>query len=920
MRRLCWCWALCLLIIIAILTGCGKEGNETMSETESRHLETETVGTDPKDLEAARSVEDLIDELRFAYAVIDSDEPSVKAAREAFDKLTQTQKDLVDPERLAKLEADEERLLHREPELKILVTDAPYNAKADGVTNDRAAIQKAIDDASEAGGGMVIIPAGKTVCTANLMLLSGVHLKIEEGAVLLQTGDADAFVNPLKKFEPHELKLGQYVDSNIEWDATAYYNFPFLYARNAEDIAISGPGTIRLTGGNDPRGLITMQAIAMVEVNRYVVSDVKLIGYQAYCIKNVSCQNGLYHNVRIDASESIRGGTDGISLGNCRNMRVTGCNLLTGDDGIYVCSAWSDPREGLYYTNDNPQTPENIEIDHNHCELTWDATKAFCFIVWGSQYPDQEKIQVNNIYVHDNYFQTLGAWTGNWDLQTHLFDFNGSTNPMKNIRFENNEIGQIQDNFYTLPVSDFYGFDSMRSVRNGDFEQGDIYWVSRLKGSRASAGASVSSAGQNGKGYGFISDLEKGDAALYEGLFLDGDTDFEMKVSVKTSGDRVRLFVRDQITQELIASLPLTNLEWQQVSLTFRVPSSGNYQLGIERGEAAGGYAYIDDFSLATVTYPNDTILTYEKPDRILEGQKGDFGLCFTPVMGGQVTQVRLYVPAGDDGVHTVKILDGTTGELLAGPFDWNITAGSADGWQVFKLPKALSVKTGKTYILTVSTTERGLLPVSEGLFEKGLERPFGTVSEKGGRKENTATADCYFRDVVIDPGFESLLDDFVPDGTGSCQLQDVLGIKFIAESDGTIPMVRMYCLPEISGIHVITLWDYQTKKCIGGPYEWDVKAGQTGWQYFMLPEPVRLEYGKTYALGISVGPNCMYVKGTDQLTESYEEEHIRFLPNASLYSGNYNSGLAQMPGNTANGGGSSSNNYFRDICFVPDD
>ena len=77
MRRLCWCWALCLLIIIAILTGCGKEGNETMSETESRHLETETVGTDPKDLEAARSVEDLIDELRFAYAVIDSDGPSV---------------------------------------------------------------------------------------------------------------------------------------------------------------------------------------------------------------------------------------------------------------------------------------------------------------------------------------------------------------------------------------------------------------------------------------------------------------------------------------------------------------------------------------------------------------------------------------------------------------------------------------------------------------------------------------------------------------------------------------------------------------------------------------------------------------------------------------------------------------------------
>ena len=235
-----------------------------MSETAKAQTETETAGTDPRDLEAVRSVEDRIDGLRFPYAVIDSDAPAVQAARQAYDGLTDVQKGLLDPERLAKLEGDEEKLLHREPELKIRVTDEPYGAKADGVTNDREAVQRAIDDASAAGGGMVIIPAGKTVCTANLMLRSGVHLRIEEGAVLLQTPDADAFVNPLEGYAHHDLKLGQYVESDIEWDATAYYNFPFLYARGAEDVAVSGPGTVRLTGGNDPRGLITMQAVAMI--------------------------------------------------------------------------------------------------------------------------------------------------------------------------------------------------------------------------------------------------------------------------------------------------------------------------------------------------------------------------------------------------------------------------------------------------------------------------------------------------------------------------------------------------------------------------------------------------------------------------------------------------------------------------------
>ena len=279
-----------------------------------------------------------------------------------------------------------------------------------------------------------------------------------------------------------------------------------------------------------------------------------------------------------------------------------------------------------------------------------------------------------------------------------------------------------------------------------------------------------------------------------------------------------------------------------------------------------------------------------------------------------------MYVPAGDDGIHTVRSLDAGTGETLAGPYDWTVRSQGTGGWQTYRLPKSLSVSGGKTYVLTVSTGEGGILPVSEGLFGEGLQRPFCSVPASGGRNPKGKTADGYFRDVVIEPGFQTLLDEYVPDGVGSCQLQDVLGIRFIADSDGTVPMVRMYCLPEISGIHVVTLWDAQTRTRIGGPWEWDVKPGQTGWQYFRLPEPVRLEGGKTYALGISVGPNCLYARGTDQLTESFEEDDIRFLPAASLYSGNYTLGLAQMPGVPSAGGGNSANNYFRDVCFVPDE
>ena len=105
------------------------------------------------------------------------------------------------------------------------VTDAAYGAMGDGITNDRAAIQAAIDAASAAGGGIVLLPAGKTFLTGNIILKSNVTLQFGEGAILKQSTDRTAYVKPTADgYEPYEPVL-DHDYSTVRWGHSFYFNY-----------------------------------------------------------------------------------------------------------------------------------------------------------------------------------------------------------------------------------------------------------------------------------------------------------------------------------------------------------------------------------------------------------------------------------------------------------------------------------------------------------------------------------------------------------------------------------------------------------------------------------------------------------------------------------------------------------------------
>lgn len=110
-----------------------------------------------------------------------------------------------------------------------------FGAQPDSSRIQTEAFQFAIDHISETGGGIVCVPAGKYL-TGAITLRSRVELHLESADTLIQ------FVN--EELEKH------YPLVFSHWEATPCYNYsPLIYACDAHDIAVTGPGVF--DGGAD---------------------------------------------------------------------------------------------------------------------------------------------------------------------------------------------------------------------------------------------------------------------------------------------------------------------------------------------------------------------------------------------------------------------------------------------------------------------------------------------------------------------------------------------------------------------------------------------------------------------------------------------------------------------------------------------
>ena len=444
--------------------------------------------------------------------------------------------------------------------------------------NCRNDIQAAIDAAAKAGGGTVSLPGNKIYVTSPLVIRSGVTLLLGDNAVLQQTADDSAYVKPASTspdcydYVPYSPKKGHNFSPEIKWSHNWYHNYPFIYApRGSHGFAIRGKGVIRMMDCTSDVECIKLCPIGFYRCRDFVIEGVHITNYHGYAIMPFTCEGGLFKDLIIDAWSYGNG--DGICLMNSRNIRVTGCRMHTGDDSVYIFSSYKDPRRSDWWDSDEPQASENIEIDHN--DLRSNHCKAFGMILWGIDCPDQEKIEVRNVYVHDNHFVTMGNW--NYDPYT----VRQGHPPVTDMRFQNNTVDAIECNFFETHVSGMKGYPSMTRLKNGEFHDGRCFWLTT---------GDVTFVRDEGTPFCRVKS-NNGRAAVWQGIYVEAGHPVEFWARA-TASTGMRLFVRDE-DDNLIAHKELIPGEKQANSIGFRVPADGNYRIGIETDGSAPREALI---------------------------------------------------------------------------------------------------------------------------------------------------------------------------------------------------------------------------------------------------------------------------------------------------------------------------------------
>ena len=203
-----------------------------------------------------------------------------------------------------------------------------YGAKADSTVDNASAIQKAIDECSAAGGGQVVVPAGKTFMTGPLHLKSNIDLHLMPNSSLLANPDESIYKE--SAFRANEGEGMMWISgkdlTNVAITGTGKLDGNGISFMGAE---LSDSYELKPVTTFDPRPHV----LTLINVNKLTIRDVT-IGNSAYwTIHLIGCNDASIVGVTVLNSVKVRN-SDGIDIDHSRNVRIADCHIESGDDCI----------------------------------------------------------------------------------------------------------------------------------------------------------------------------------------------------------------------------------------------------------------------------------------------------------------------------------------------------------------------------------------------------------------------------------------------------------------------------------------------------------------------------------------------------------------------------------------------------------
>ena len=244
--------------------------------------------------------------------------------------------------------------LHSQDRGPVLFNVRDYGATGGKTVNSQAAIQRAIDACSAAGGGMVYLPPGE-YSSGTLELKSHVRLYIEAGATLYSIKQKEAFTRDALIFRENLENIT--IEGRGTIDGQGRYEWRLNdveddFIRPNLDLMVAlGKPPMRSFPKKDQFGKL----ILLLRCRDVVIRDLSLIDSPSWTIHPYGCERLLIDGVYIRSSLPEGVWADGIDPDGCRDVRISDCTIETGDDAIVFYSMnWFGPAlpcENITVTN-----------------------------------------------------------------------------------------------------------------------------------------------------------------------------------------------------------------------------------------------------------------------------------------------------------------------------------------------------------------------------------------------------------------------------------------------------------------------------------------------------------------------------------------------------------------------------------------